>query len=145
MISTMSDQLPYRCWLRRRCSCTDDRGTHLWRGILLTFDSSAETDCRQDHLRACWRICLVLGVIPPISLLYLRIKLKEPEEYNRQKMTKYPYWLILKFYGFRLLIVSLIWFIYDFSSYAFTIYSSSWLALLVNPSAPLWVNFGWNV
>ena len=99
----------------------------------------------EGHLRAAWRICLGLGVIPPLSLLYLRIKLREPEEYNRQKMTKYPYWLILKFYGFRLMTVSLIWFIYDFSSYAFTIYSSSWLAFLVNPGAPLWVNFGWNV
>jgi MFS family permease len=34
----------------------------------------------ENHLRAAWRICLGLGVIPPLSLLYLRIKLKEPEE-----------------------------------------------------------------
>ncbi|KAF1988423.1 MFS general substrate transporter [Aulographum hederae CBS 113979] len=98
----------------------------------------------EKHLRAAWRICLGLGVIPPLSLLYLRIKLKEPEEYNRQKMTKYPYWLIVKFYWFRLLVVSLIWFMYDFSAYSFSIYSSSWLTIILGDSAPLWKSFGWN-
>lgn len=51
----------------------------------------------ENHLRAAWRICLALGVIPPLSLFYLRLKLKEPEEYNRQKMNKYPVWLIIKY------------------------------------------------
>jgi hypothetical protein len=26
----------------------------------------------ENHLRAAWRICLALGAIPPLSLLYLR-------------------------------------------------------------------------
>lgn len=98
----------------------------------------------QDHLRAVWRICLGLGVIPPLSLLWLRVKLREPEEYSRNKMTKYPWWLIVKFYWARLLVVSLIWFIYDFSSYSFTIYSSEWLTFLLPSDAPLWKSFGWN-
>ncbi|KAK5230513.1 glycerophosphoinositol permease [Exophiala xenobiotica] len=98
----------------------------------------------ENHLRAAWRMCLGLGVIPPLSLLYLRIKLQEPEEYNRNKMNHYPYWLILKFYWFRLSVVALIWFIYDFSSYSFGIYSSSWLAFLLPATAPLWKTFGWN-
>ena len=51
----------------------------------------------ENHLRAAWRVSLGLAVVPPLSLLWLRIKLKEPEEYNRQKMTRYPYWLIIKF------------------------------------------------
>lgn len=100
--------------------------------------------CTERHLRAAWRICLGLAVIPPLSLLYLRIKLKEPESYARNKMRKYPYWLIIKFYGFRLVIVSLIWFIYDFSSYSFSIYSSSWLIFLLPSTAPLWKSFGWS-
>lgn len=45
-----------------------------------------------NHLRAAWRVSLGLAVVAPLSLLWLRIKLKEPEEYNRQRMTKYPYW-----------------------------------------------------
>lgn len=56
----------------------------------------------EDHLRAVWRISLGFGVIPPLSLLYLRFKLQEPEEFNRERMHKYPYWLIIKFYWRRL-------------------------------------------
>lgn len=59
-------------------------------------------------------------------------------------MTKYPYWLIIKFYWFRLLTVSTIWFIYDFSTYSFGLYSSSWLTIILGDTYPLWVSFGWN-
>jgi MFS family permease len=37
----------------------------------------------EKHLRAAWRICLAIGVIPPLSLIYLRIKLQEPEEFKK--------------------------------------------------------------
>lgn len=97
----------------------------------------------ENHLRAAWRVALGLAVVPPLSLLYLRIKLQEPEEYNCQQMKKYPYWLIIKFYWFRLLTVSIIWFIYDFLTYSFSIYSSSWLLLILGDSYPLWVSLGW--
>lgn len=49
-----------------------------------------------------------------------------------------------RFYWFRLAIVSLIWFIYDFSAYSFSIYSSAWLALILGKSSPLWKTFAWN-
>ena len=100
----------------------------------------------QTHLRAAWRICLGLGVIPPLSLLWLRIKLQEPEAFKRESMakTKTPYLLILKFYWWRLAVVSLIWFLYDFSGYAFSIYSSTILANLQGADDRLWVSFGWN-
>lgn len=58
--------------------------------------------CTQDHLRAAWRICLGLGIIPPLSLVYLRYKMKEPEEFNRQRMRVFPLRLIFKFYWKRL-------------------------------------------
>ncbi|OAX78309.1 hypothetical protein ACJ72_07386 [Emergomyces africanus] len=99
----------------------------------------------EDHLRAAWRVMLGIGVIPPLSLFYLRLKLQEPEEFNRERMHKYPVWLIVKFYWWRLFVVSLIWFIYDFSSYAFNIYSSIWLKIVLSDSAPLWKSFGWNI
>jgi len=101
----------------------------------------------EKHLRAAWRICLGLGVIPPLSLLYLRIKLQEPEAFKRETManTKTPWLLCIRFYWKRLAVVSLIWFIYDFSAYAFGIYSSSILANLLGTTYPLWKSFGWNV
>jgi hypothetical protein len=101
----------------------------------------------EDHLRAAWRICLGIGIIPPLSLLYLRLKLQEPEAYKRESManTRTPWLLVIKFYWYRLAVVSIIWFIYDFSSYSFSIYSSSILATLLGDTAPLWKTFGWNV
>lgn len=69
----------------------------------------------EDHLRANWRISLGLGIIPPFALFFLRFRLHEPEQTKKNTMagTKTPYWLVIKFYWFRLLVVSLIWFIYD--------------------------------
>ncbi|TKA77918.1 hypothetical protein B0A49_05465 [Cryomyces minteri] len=101
----------------------------------------------EDHLRVAWRICLGLGVIPPLSLLWLRLKLTEPEAYKRETManTSTPWLLCLKFYGKRLAVVSTIWFIYDFSAYSFGIYSSAIIANLLGPDTKLWVSFGWNV
>jgi MFS family permease len=96
------------------------------------------------HLHAVWRICLGLGVIPPLSLLYLRIKLKEPEAYSRENFKrKTPYWLALKFYGPRLIVVCLIWFIYDFLTYPFSIFSSAWLTA-IDPHRSTWQQFGWS-
>ncbi|KAJ5595080.1 Glycerophosphodiester transporter GIT2 [Penicillium hispanicum] len=97
----------------------------------------------ENHLRAAWRVALGLGVVPPLSLLYLRLKLEEPEEFDRERMHVFPVMLILRFYWKRLVVVSLIWFIYDFLTYSFGIYSSKWLDIIVGDHAPLWVTFGW--
>ncbi|KAH0383993.1 MFS phospholipid transporter Git1, partial [Aureobasidium melanogenum] len=93
----------------------------------------------EDHLRAAWRICLGLGVIPPLSLLYLRLKLNEPEAYRRETMAKAktPWLLVLKFYWWRLTIVSLIWFIYDFSGYSFSLFSSTIVDNLLGDNSAL--------
>ncbi|KAF2760340.1 MFS general substrate transporter [Pseudovirgaria hyperparasitica] len=100
----------------------------------------------ESHLRVAWRICLGLGVIPPLSLLYMRIKLQEPEAFQRESMVKAqtPWVLIIKYYWFRLLIVSTIWFIYDFSAYSFGIYSSTIIDNLLGENTALWKSFGWN-
>ncbi|PQE28837.1 major facilitator superfamily transporter protein [Rutstroemia sp. NJR-2017a BBW] len=102
--------------------------------------------CTENHLRAAWRISLGLGVVPPLLLFYLRLKLKEPEEYTRESMkhARIPYGLVIKYYWWRLFVVSLIWFLYDFSSYSFGIYSSTILANILPKSAPLSQSFGWN-
>jgi MFS family permease len=39
--------------------------------------------CTEKHLRAAWRISLGLGVLPPMILFWLRLKLKEPEEFKK--------------------------------------------------------------
>jgi hypothetical protein len=98
-----------------------------------------------NNLTLVWRLSLALGVVPPLSLMYFRFKLKEPESFSREGFTRVstPYWLALKFYGPRLLLVSGIWFIYDFLTYPFSIYSSTWIDV-IQPNAALWQTFGWS-
>ena len=100
-----------------------------------------------SQLNTAWRVSLGLGAIPPLSLLWLRYKLKEPEEFNRETMkhVRTPWSLVLRFYGLRLAVVSLIWFVYDFSSYSFTLYSSSWIATILGSDTSLWKSFGFSV
>ncbi|CZT45853.1 related to GIT1-Glycerophosphoinositol transporter also able to mediate low-affinity phosphate transport [Rhynchosporium secalis] len=102
--------------------------------------------CTEQHLRAAWRISLGLGCIPPIILLLLRVNLQEPEEFKKESMknVRIPYLLVLRYYGFRLFIVSLVWFLYDFSTYSFGIFSSTILANIYGDTAPLSKVFGWN-
>ncbi|KHN94423.1 MFS phospholipid transporter Git1 [Metarhizium album ARSEF 1941] len=97
------------------------------------------------HYSAVWRASLAVGVAFPLVLLLLRLRLKEPPEFTKEAMRKQtPYLLVLRFYWFRLLSVSLIWFLYNFSVYAFGIYSSSILSGLYGGRAPLTTVFGWN-
>jgi MFS family permease len=46
--------------------------------------------CTEKHLRLAWRISLGLGVVPPMLLLWLRVKLKEPEEFKRSDISHLP-------------------------------------------------------
>ncbi|KAB5583079.1 major facilitator superfamily domain-containing protein [Coniochaeta sp. 2T2.1] len=103
--------------------------------------------CHNMHYSTIWRTSLGIGVVFPLVLLVMRLRLKEPEEFQRNSMkyAKTPYLLVLKFYGWRLFVVSLIWFIYDFSAYSFGIYSSTILANIYDSGdAPLTTVFGWN-
>ena len=69
-----------------------------------------------ENLSTIWRVSLGVGIVFPLILFVLRLRLKEPEEFSKESMRhKTPYLLVLKFYGFRLFCVSLIWFLYDVS------------------------------
>lgn len=102
--------------------------------------------CRNGHYGTIWRTSLGIGVVFPLALLVMRLRLKEPEEFARNSMAhiRTPYWLVAKFYGPRLLAVSLIWFIYDFLTYPFGIYASAILSGIYGKEAPLTTVFGWN-
>lgn len=102
--------------------------------------------CGTNHLTPVWRVSLGLGAIPPMLLFWLRLKFKENHRFrkNNFKRARPPYWLIIKYYGPRLIVVSLIWFIYDFSAYSFGIYSSTILNAII-PDGDLYKTFGWNV
>lgn len=102
--------------------------------------------CTPKHLTPVWRVTLGIGAIPPLSLFIMRFWFKEGEQFQKLnfKNTKVPYWLCIKYYWFRLLIISLIWWIYDFSAYAFGIYSSTIFNVII-PDGDMYKTFGWNV
>ncbi|KAI7785679.1 mfs phospholipid transporter git1 [Diaporthe eres] len=102
--------------------------------------------CHDGHYSTVWRTSLGIGVVFPIFLFVLRLFVKEPEASTKNSMryAKTPYLLSLKMYGWRLLVVSLIWFIYDFSAYSFGIYSTTILTTIYGNSTRLTTVFGWN-
>ena len=103
----------------------------------------------EKHLRALWRVAIGLGVIPPLSLFFMRLKMKNSSSFQKLHMKNvkyrdYPWWLIVKFYWFRLTIVSLIWFIYDFSAYSFGNFNTIIIGEII-PETPIWKQWGWSI
>jgi len=98
-----------------------------------------------NHLRAVWRLSLGLGVIPALAVLIWRLNMQNPSHYKKNSMrdTRIPYWLVLKRYWVSLLAISLTWFIYDFITYPFGIYSSTIVDTITGSSTSLGVVFGW--
>ncbi|KAI6714219.1 hypothetical protein JHW43_003256 [Diplocarpon mali] len=96
--------------------------------------------CTADHLRAAWRISLGLGVLPPMILLWLRVKLQEPEEFKQCAISESA-WLSStnraqgKYEACQ----------DPFSTYSFGIFSSTILANIYGKTAPLTTIFGWNI
>lgn len=100
----------------------------------------------ENHLRAVWRLTIGLGVVVPSSLFYFRLKLTEPKAFQKAggRRAKIPYWLVIKRYWVRLGAISIIWFIYDFSSYAFGIYGSTVTTAVLPKGSSLAKVYGWN-
>ncbi|GEQ68628.1 hypothetical protein JCM33374_g2296 [Metschnikowia sp. JCM 33374] len=101
----------------------------------------------EKHLNAIWRLTLGLGAIPPLALFFMRRKMNNSDAFDKLHMKsvkKFPLWLVVKFYWFRLAVVSIIWFVYDFSVYSFGLYSSYILTEIL-PGNDTYKAWGWNV
>lgn len=104
-------------------------------------------DTPTHRLTPVWRLSIGLGAIPPISLFFMRLKIGESESYQKTRFRnakRVPYWLVIKFYWVRLLTISLLWFVYDFSTYSFSTFSTTILEAVV-PDGNMYKTFGWNV
>ncbi|KAJ7056676.1 MFS Git1p-related glycerophosphoinositol and glycerophosphocholine permease [Mycena amicta] len=101
----------------------------------------------EHHLRAAWRLSLGLGFVPAILVFVWRWNMEEPTLYKKSSMktVRIPYILVLRRYGVRLAAISITWFIYDFITYPFGIYSSTIVDTITGGSSSLTVVFGWNV
>ncbi|KAK1008768.1 hypothetical protein LTS01_002041 [Friedmanniomyces endolithicus] len=80
-----------------------------------------------------WRVCFGLGFVLPVTLFFFRIRMIESSQYRKHAMKQsFPYLLIIKCYWKPMLGTSLAWFMYDFVTYPFGIFSSTIIGSL-NP------------
>ncbi|CEP13783.1 hypothetical protein [Parasitella parasitica] len=101
--------------------------------------------CGEGGLEVVWRLSLGLGLLLPLNVLYFRLKMLNSEMYTKEALTRnVPYLLILKKYWYKLLITGGIWFLYDFVSYSFGIFSDTILRVAV-PGNSLMQTFQWNI
>ncbi|KAL0074426.1 major facilitator superfamily domain-containing protein [Phycomyces blakesleeanus] len=99
----------------------------------------------KDNLEPVWRLSFGLGIIPPLSVLYFRLKMADSKQYTKNAMkVRVPYRLIFKRYWFRLLIASGLWFIYDFISFPNGIFSSVIIDTVATGDSMI-ETMGWNV
>ncbi|KAI0767970.1 major facilitator superfamily domain-containing protein [Irpex lacteus] len=99
----------------------------------------------EHHLRAVWRMSLGLGFIPAMLVFIWRLNMDEPAHFKKNSITRgrTPYWLIFKRYWLQWAGISLAWFLYDFITYPFGIYSSTIVNNITGGSDSLTVVLGW--
>ncbi|GAB7355824.1 hypothetical protein MBLNU459_g6493t2 [Dothideomycetes sp. NU459] len=101
---------------------------------------------KQEHYGLVWRLSFALGLIPPVSIFFFRMRMAVSSAYRRASMRKQrlPYWLALKRYWRPLLGASLTWFLYNWISIPFGIFAGT-ITTRANPENSLVKNLGWGV
>lgn len=99
---------------------------------------------KTEHYQLVWRLSLALGAIPPMTIFWFRLRMKVSTAYRKSALRKQktPYVLIVKKYWRRLLGAIVSWFLYNWISIPFGIFSSTVIAR-GNPSNSLVQNLGW--
>ena len=101
--------------------------------------------CGKNHINTIWRVTVGIGAIFPMIFFVLRLFMKEGDTFKKNRFTKkVPYVLIYRYYWFRILVVSISWFIYDISSYGFSSFSSIILKNVEGGSPSVIQTLGWN-
>ncbi|KAM0267278.1 hypothetical protein ACHAPA_006058 [Fusarium lateritium] len=99
---------------------------------------------RTDRYETVWRVALALGAIPPLSIFWFRLRMRTSTAYRKSALRRQrtPYVLILKKYWRRIIGAALSWFLYNWISIPFGIFSSVIISR-VNASNSLVQNLGW--
>ncbi|KAF8977425.1 Plasma membrane permease, mediates uptake of glycerophosphoinositol and glycerophosphocholine [Entomortierella lignicola] len=83
-----------------------------------------------------WRTSFAFGVLPPLSVLYFRLKMKNSELFKKNSIKRnVPYLLIIRRYWKYLLGTAGTWFLYDFIAYPFGIFSGTILDAAIGTDA----------
>ncbi|KAJ5930335.1 hypothetical protein N7466_005828 [Penicillium verhagenii] len=106
--------------------------------LLLCFHQKVQ------HYEAVWRVSLAMGAIAPLSIFWFRYRMVVSSAYRKSSMKKQrlPYWLAIKKYWRPLLAVCSTWFIYNYISYPFGLFSST-IVDRVNPTSSLALTMAW--
>lgn len=93
-----------------------------------------------------WRTSLALGLVPPLSIFWFRIRMAISTAYRKSAMRKQrvPYKLAFKRYWRSVLGCSATWFTYNYVSVPFGIFAST-ITSRVNPNDSLIKSLGWGV
>lgn len=93
-----------------------------------------------------WRTSFALGLVPPLSIIGFRIRMAVSTAYRKSALRKQrtPYLLAIKRYYRPLIGCSATWFLYNYISIPFGIFSSTIISR-ANPDNSLVKNLGWGV
>ncbi|EME47686.1 hypothetical protein DOTSEDRAFT_86121 [Dothistroma septosporum NZE10] len=93
-----------------------------------------------------WRTSFALGMIPPLSIFWFRMRMSVSSAYRKSALRKQrvPYWLAIKRYWRALVGCSATWFMYNYISIPFGIFSST-ITTRVNAGDSFVKNMGWGV
>jgi MFS family permease len=101
---------------------------------------------KEEHYKIVWRLSFALGMIPPLSIFWFRIRMATSTAYRKSAMRKQkvPYLLAVKKYWRSLIGCSATWFLYNYISVPFGIFSGT-IVNRVNASESLVKSLGWGV
>lgn len=108
--------------------------------VLAAYGSTGDTLFHPDGI---WRVCLGLGLVAPLAVFYFRYRMINSTAYRNNAMKRrVPYWLVVKRYWPRIIGTCACWFLYDFVSYPFGIFSTTIVSQL-GPENTLVQNIGY--
>ncbi|KAI5477730.1 Major facilitator superfamily domain, general substrate transporter [Pseudohyphozyma bogoriensis] len=91
-----------------------------------------------------WRVLFGIGIVPPLLVFYVRMKMINSTAYRKSAMKKQriPWGLVIKRYWRPMIGTTICWFLYDFVSYPFGLFSSTIISQL-GPGATLIESIGY--
>ncbi|KAH7175640.1 major facilitator superfamily domain-containing protein [Dactylonectria macrodidyma] len=101
---------------------------------------------KEDKYGIVWRTSFALGAVPPLAIFWFRLRMAVATAYRKSSMRKQrvPYKLALKRYYRPLIGVASCWFLYNWISIPFGIFSSTIMSR-ANVGDSLVKNLGWGV
>ncbi|KAF4497636.1 major facilitator superfamily transporter [Fusarium agapanthi] len=101
---------------------------------------------KQEKYELVWRLSFAAGMLPPLSIFYFRLKMAVSTAYRKSALQrqKQPYLLIVKKYWRRLMAGGWTWFIYNWISIPFGVFSST-IVSRVDPGNSLVTSLGWGI